>query len=612
MEDHQNNAALPEARESQVPQEQATESNTNPVRSQHTTRSGTGAEAPHSTPSCQQESHKQTVPLLERDLASEITTAGILDHLLDRHPEAFEVGEDAPPATGECVDDSNVERIADAQRLPRSLKRAAPARGKGKSGQKQPGRRPRKPGPPNPFAGLLASEVDPLLEADVDGKLQASAVADELIDRYPDRFAGIERKSLCKAMQRYFSEWRRQRGKVPAHRRRASRVEEPPRRGKVPRFTLRQDHLPGREARIDFTSCNSLGVTIKGKHYAHKLFLFGLSHSGWIYAEIAAAETGTALIQGLQSAMWDLGGVPEVVRSDNSSTLIHDGKATRPYRDVLAHYGLKVSLTNRGSPWENGGAERGNGLLKTGIDQALRIRGSRDFKSERAYTSFVRKLVNRHNRKLQVQDKLAAERDHLRPLPTKRVPDHVVLMRRVQSTSCIEVGTCRYSVPSRALGEMVTLHLYPDLLKVYRYNGKQLTKWKRLHGRNQVVADPRHLIVNVLRKWRGFERWDPALKQCMFPSPVFRECYEVMREWDEGGADSGFAESDYGYLRILDLALRAKRERTVAGILKNLLKKGAPFGYADVKRELARLLGWPEEAEDDGPKTQVWFMDPIL
>ena len=42
-----------------------------------------------------------------------------------------------------------------------------------------------------------------------------------------------------------------------------------------------------------------------------------LSHSGWRYAEIAAGETFLALKQGMQNALWALGGVPEVVRSDS-------------------------------------------------------------------------------------------------------------------------------------------------------------------------------------------------------------------------------------------------------------------------------------------------------
>ena len=60
-----------------------------------------------------------------------------------------------------------------------------------------------------------------------------------------------------------------------------------------------QEHSPGHEAQIDFTHCNSLGVTIGGRPYRHLLFQMVLSHSGWRYAEVANGETFLALKQGL-------------------------------------------------------------------------------------------------------------------------------------------------------------------------------------------------------------------------------------------------------------------------------------------------------------------------
>ena len=64
-----------------------------------------------------------------------------------------------------------------------------------------------------------------------------------------------------------------------------------------------QEHPPGREAQLDFTHCNSLGVTIGGRPYRHLLFQLVLSHSGWRYADVVAGETFLALKQGLQNAL---------------------------------------------------------------------------------------------------------------------------------------------------------------------------------------------------------------------------------------------------------------------------------------------------------------------
>ena len=56
-----------------------------------------------------------------------------------------------------------------------------------------------------------------------------------------------------------------------------------------------QEHYPRREAEMDFTHGNSLGVTIAGQSLSHLLFQLILSHSGWRYAESATGETFLAL-----------------------------------------------------------------------------------------------------------------------------------------------------------------------------------------------------------------------------------------------------------------------------------------------------------------------------
>ena len=147
-----------------------------------------------------------------------------------------------------------------------------------------------------------------------------------------------------------------------------------------------QEHPPGREAQLDFTHGNSLGVTTAGQPYPHLLFQLILSHSGWRYAEIATGETFLALEQGMQNALWTLGGVPEVVRSDNTSA------------------GTRI---NRGKSHENGVAEHAHYRLKDAIEQTLILRGSRDFHTADDYAQFVQQMVEKRYRL--VKGKLAQE-----------------------------------------------------------------------------------------------------------------------------------------------------------------------------------------------------------
>ena len=115
-----------------------------------------------------------------------------------------------------------------------------------------------------------------------------------------------------------------------------------------------QEYPPGSEAQLDLTHCNSLGVTIGGRRYRHLLFRMVLSHSGWRHAEVVAVETFLALKQGLQNALWELGGAPQVIRSANTSALTHEIERSRGrdlndnYAELLDHYGLESTLINSG------------------------------------------------------------------------------------------------------------------------------------------------------------------------------------------------------------------------------------------------------------------------
>ncbi len=115
----------------------------------------------------------------------------------------------------------------------------------------------------------------------------------------------------------------------------------------------------------------------------------------------------------MQNALWTLGGVPEVVRSDNTAAATHELRSSRGralndnYAALLDHYGLRSTRINPGQSHENGVAEHAHYRLKDAIDQALILRGSRDFDTVDDYASFVRQMVERRNRL--VQGKLEQE-----------------------------------------------------------------------------------------------------------------------------------------------------------------------------------------------------------
>jgi hypothetical protein len=166
----------------------------------------------------------------------------------------------------------------------------------------------------DPFVGVWDEMILPLLQQDTGRKLEATTVLEWLEERYPGRYS----RGQLRTLQRRLRDWRALHG---------------PER----EVFFSQVHPPGREAQLDFTHGRTLGVTIDGQPFRHLLFEFVLSYSGWRNVELAFGETFEALTEGLQQALWDLGGAPQVVRTDNLSAATHDLKQSRTRRKGFHH-----------------------------------------------------------------------------------------------------------------------------------------------------------------------------------------------------------------------------------------------------------------------------------
>src|SRR6266850_1601726 len=207
---------------------------------------------------------------------------------------------------------------------------------------------------PDPFAAVWLTDVEPLLRSDLKGVLEAKLVLEVLRTRYPEQFHAGQARTL----QRRFRDWRA-------------------RYGREPEVFFEQVAVPGREAAIDFTHATDLGVTIGGDPFPHLLFEFVLSYSHWTWVAIAFGETFEALAASVQGALWALGAVPGILRSDNLSAATHELKAsngrdlTPRFRAVLEHYGMRSSRITPGQAHENGVAEQAHRRLKSLIAQLM-------------------------------------------------------------------------------------------------------------------------------------------------------------------------------------------------------------------------------------------------
>jgi len=132
----------------------------------------------------------------------------------------------------------------------------------------------------------------------------------------------------------------------------------------------------------DFTEMGDLGVTVLGVALDHRLYHFRLVCSGFEHAHvILGGESYVALAEGLQNALWALGGAPREHRSDSLSAAFRNLDAdaredlTSRYNALCAHYLMEPTRNNRGVAHENGSIESAHGHLKSAVRDALLLRG---------------------------------------------------------------------------------------------------------------------------------------------------------------------------------------------------------------------------------------------
>jgi hypothetical protein len=299
---------------------------------------------------------------------------------------------------------------------------------------------------------------------------------------------------------------------------------------------FRQVQEPGRMGLSDFTDMAELGVTIAGVRLDHRLYHFRLAYSGFEHAHvILGGESYVALAEGLQNALWALGGAPLEHRSDSLSAafrnLDHDAREdlTRRYDALCAHYGMQPTRNNRGVAHENGAIESAHGHLKKATGDALLMRGTADFDDLASYRRFVDELVSRknaHNAK-----RIEAERPALQPLPGQRTCDHEETVVTVTSSGGFTLRKVFYTVPSRLIGHRLRVRLYDDRLDVFigatllmtLIRGRAAATGKHAH-----VVDYRHVIHALRRKPMAL--LNLVYRDQLFPRDAYRLTFDRLLE----------------------------------------------------------------------------------
>lgn len=389
--------------------------------------------------------------------------------------------------------------------------------------------------------------------------LEAKTLFEWLQREYPGRFADGQIRTL----QRRIKVWRATEGPTQE-------------------VYFGQRHEPGRLGASDFTHMTSLEITVSGQTLEHLVYHFVLTYSNWETGTICYSESFESLSEGWQNAVWELGAVPAEHRTDSLSSAVNNmnnlEEFNRRYEGLMKYYGVKPQHTNPASPHENGDAEQSHHRFKRAVEQALMLRGSRDFADMAEYAQFLKDVFAQRNAGR--RQRLAEELAVMRELPARRMESARRERVTVDSGSLIHVERNAYSVNSRLIGEKVEARVYLDHVEVW-YGQKKVEDLPRLRGRSKHRVDYRHIIEWLVRKPGAFENY--RYKEDLFPTSRFRMAYDALRETAPACAVKE-------YLKILKLAAE-EGEVAVGEALRGLLEgKTETALTAEAISELLRKL----------------------
>ena len=363
---------------------------------------------------------------------------------------------------------------------------------------------------PDPLVSFFDAEVVPMLTAAPE--LRAVAIFEEMQRRHPDLPDGTRR-----TLERRIRAWR------ALH-------------GANQEMIFRQVHEPGRMGLSDFTDMADLGVTIAGVRLDHRLYHFRLAYSGFAHAHvILGGESYVALAEGLQNALWALGGAPHEHRSDSLSAafrnLDHDAREdlTRRYDALCRHYGMEPTRNNRGVAHENGSIEAPHGHLKKAVADALLMRGTSGFDDLAGYRLFIDEIVSRKN--AHHAKRIAAERIVLQQLPGQRTCDHEETIVTVTSSGGFTLKKVFYTVPSRLIGHRLRVRLYDDRLELFIGATLLMTLTRgraAATGKHAHVVDYRHVIHALRRKPMAL--LNLVYRDQLFPRDAYRLTFDRLLE----------------------------------------------------------------------------------
>ena len=285
----------------------------------------------------------------------------------------------------------------------------------------------------------------------------------------------------------------------------------------VRRLVDRFETEPGRQAQVDWASCGT--IVHKGRRRRLSLLVVVLGYSRTIWAQFVVSERRPVMLELLEQAFRELGGVPKELLIDNLKQAIavarsaeEPAKVQPEFASFADHWGFEVLACPPYWPRAKGKVERAISYLKSCFLEGREFADLDALNAQlRQWLAEVANVRTHGTTQERPVDRLPADQEAMLALVQRPFPAAERAQRLTDHDARISFGGVRYSVDPTILhrrrGEGVEVCVGTDeRLRIY-HRGHLVGDHPRLPSGSPPCDDPQHAAVRRrLRQQPGWRR----------------------------------------------------------------------------------------------------------
>jgi transposase len=265
-------------------------------------------------------------------------------------------------------------------------------------------------------------------------------------------------------------------------------------RPRAVRPAQRTGYRPGQVLQLDWAEMTTRPM-LAGRERRVYALVASLPYSGAQTAFFSLEMTLESFLEGHVRAFEWLGGVPRECVYDNLRSVVarREGDEViwnRRFLHLRGHYGFHATACTPATPREKGSVEAGVRYLKSGFWPARRFADLRELDGR--YADWRDRVCNRRTHasgRYPVAERLAEERQALRPLPPLRFDWSGHRSSRVPIDGYLRHGRCFYRAPERLVHERVELGFDRDQVWVV-HRGAEVARYRRSYEQGVWLPPP--------------------------------------------------------------------------------------------------------------------------